>query len=249
MQEIFKNTKVKWVERILAGTLSYIASCAFSSKLLVLDVILHPQITKWLLGNIAGITLLALIAFIVVSVYAEQKSKVSITANVYNNICKNIFDQFVKPLPSSNHLVKVSLFKAQGVDSENPTLKCVGRYQTKMPIKRCKTSFKAGEGCVGLAYQLGQNIRLQIEEFNVRQPTNYYRESLNAFKLPEKAAKKLNDKACEFLCIPIRFFGEDIPWGVISIDSMKKDVLKNIPEADIRTVEMHMDCYSVLMLL
>ena len=143
-------------------------------------------------------------------------------------------------------LVKVSLFKAFKANSKKPYLKAMGRYQTKEPHKKSSLIFKPGEGCAGLAYQLNYCITKHINEYDPQKPSDYYSESEKIFKLSINKAKKLNDKACHFLCIPVRYFGEDKPWGILSIDAMKNGILN---ESDARNIENILSCFSVFLML
>src|SRR5262249_55888292 len=144
------------------------------------------------------------------------------------------------------HNFKVSLLQAANSDSERPSLKVVGRYQTRRPKRRCKLIFSPGEGCAGIAYQTGSLVERNIQEYDPRNPGKYYEESRKVFSLPQPKAQKLNDKACHFLCIPVRYFNEDIPWGILSIDSLKVGILSNI---EARQVEEAIGWYSALFML
>ena len=83
--------------------------------------------------------------------------------------------------------------------------------------------------------------RKEIAEFDENVELKYYEDSLKEFRLSESKARKLNDKACSFLCVPILFFNSDKPWGILSVDSMTRGGLEGI---DARRLEGALAHYS-----
>jgi hypothetical protein len=234
------------INLLIVLLLSYFTDCAFNNRLLVLDVLLKEQVTKNILGACVWLIPLLGFAYIVIYFIVEYRRSDAIAEVVYENVCREIFNRYIRNKSSlSQDLVKVSLLKSFDRHTNKPYLKVVGRYQTKVPKRKSKVRFYAGEGCAGIAYQSGYLVNKSVNKFDPKDPSKYYSECQEAFKLPHPKTRALNDKACEFLCIPIRYFGEDEPWGVLSLDYMEKGF---ITSEEAREIEGIISCFSVLLM-
>lgn len=152
---------------------------------------------------------------------------------LYNRICKHIFDEVIKKNEHiQNKNCRVSFLKVRktrrcdkwyrfDMITKN-SLVVFGRHQTKQGKRYSKLRFYAGEGLAGISYEINSAMSRSIEPFDVSNENEYFQESSDKLKLPEKKAKKLNVKACSFICVPISYFGTDDVIGVISVDSMLK---------------------------
>ncbi len=249
MQALYRPSRLKYLNVIIFIIQSYLIPCAFANKLIWFDTILREEVSKKLLNHTGLLILILLFFYILFFILIEKREKEYIAQVIYNNICQEIFTRFVKPYGDISKQMKVSLLKAYNPESESPFLKTVGRYQTKSPKKRCRVTFKVNEGCAGLAYAVGSIIAKEIPEYEKNDAEKYFVDSENDFNLPKKKAKKLNDFASQFLCIPVKYFGkEDVRWGTLSIDSMEHcDFLKK--EEYAREIEDLLSCFSVFFVL
>lgn len=247
MDKIYHQSRLKYVNLAIIFLLSYLLNCAYQNKLIFLDSVIKQNICEVILKHSFWILCVLVLWYLLNYYLLEIRSRENIAAVVYDNICHEIFNRFVKTKPISHNLMKVSLLKAFNQESERPYLKVVGRYQTKRPKRKSRIKFGVGEGCAGIAYETGYCVQKSIAEFDPRSVSKYYEESEKVFKLKQDKARQLNDKACDFLCIPVKYFGEDEPWGVLSLDSMKKDTLSSQEEA--REIEKVLTCFSVFLML
>lgn len=192
--------------------------------------ILPPQTSSKILSFLGSLwfILFAIVFYIVLEIWDETRGKHRILSGVYNKLCRSVFDSCLKDFPQDNDKMRVSLFRADKGhlwNKDKTLLKMVGRHQTRNhPRKKCCFHFKPGEGCVGNAYETGSSfVRKCIEPYDSKWPETYYIASDKEFNLPKDKARKLNIKACDFLCLPVKFPGEDEAWGVLSLDSTEKD--------------------------
>ncbi len=246
MEKIYRQSKLRYVNLAIVFLQSYLLNCAFQGKLLFLDIFFKENICGWILKYSFWILVILTLGYLVNYYFIDRRSKENVATVVYDNICKEIFRRFIKPKSVSYNLMRVSLLKAFDREGETPYLRVVGRYQTKSPKRRSKLKFNVGEGCAGHAYETGNIVQKTVTEYNPRNPSIYYDESENTFQLNRNKARHLNDKACDFLCVPVRFFGEDEPWGVLSVDSMKKGTFSS---EEVREIESVLSCFSVFLML
>ena len=162
---------------------------------------------------------------------------------VFDNICKKVFFDFFSRHELASQ-IKVTLFRACRGNSEKPYLKYVGRYQERWPKKRCHVKFRFKEGCAGFAYHLGQSRTERLSCTFREDEAKYIQESQEKLNLSEKQVKKLNDKAIEFLCIPVYFFESRKPWGILSIDSLEFFDFENF---DRRPIEEMLPTFSTML--
>jgi hypothetical protein len=249
MQGLYRPSRLRYLNLIIFIIQSYLIPCALAQKLIFLDAILKKEVSEKVLNHTGLLILGLLILYTIFFFLIEKREKEYIAQVIYNNICQEIFTRFVKPYGDVSKQIKVSLLKAYNPESESPFLKTVGRYQTKSPKKKCRITFKVNEGCAGLAYAVGSIIVKDIPEYDKDNPGKYFSDSEENFHLPEKKARRLNDFASQFLCIPVKYFGkEDVRWGALSIDSMKHyEFLQKQEYA--REIEDLLSCYSVFFVL
>lgn len=249
MQGLYRPNKLKYLNLIIFAILSYLTQCAFAQKLVFFDQFLKEYRCVQILNASWIIILILTGLYALFFIMIERREKEYIAQIVYNNICQEVFNRFVKPLGEIKQHMKVSLIKAFEPESEEPYLKVVGRYQTKSPKKKSRVKFAVNEGCAGLAYGVGNIIAKSIGEYDKNKSGKYYDESEKTFNLPRAKAKKLNDYASQFLCIPVKYFRkEDVRWGILSIDSMEHcDFLEK--EENARKIEDLLSCFSVFFVL
>lgn len=246
MEKIYSQSRLKYVNLIVVFLLTFLLECAFQNKLIFLDIFFKENICSVILKNSLWILIFLIIIYLINYYFLERRSKEYFITVVYDNICKEIFNRFVKTKSTSHNLIRVSLLKVFDRESGNPYLKVVGRYQTKMPKRKSRIVFNAGEGCAGIAFETNYFTQKSISEYDHKNPTKYYEESEKVFSLSRDKAKKLNDKACDFLCLPVRFLGQDERWGVLSIDSAKQGAFVG---EDVRKIEDVLSCFSVFLVL
>jgi hypothetical protein len=230
-----KVSKLKIVKSILVIVFfSYLLPCAFEDKLLFLEKCLSDQASGLLLSFLKSFWFMgiALLVYIVLEVWEDIRDKNRILTGVYNKLCCSIFNECLKSLPQENDKMRVSLFKAQKGQlwkHEETDLKFIGRYQTRNhPRAKCRVVFKPGEGCVGKSYETNKSfLRKHIDEYDKHNPTRYFEESREVFNLPHHKTKKLHIKACDFLCLPVKFPGQDEAWGVLSLDSTENNTFED----------------------
>ena len=224
------RSKLEYLQALIYLVYTYLVACALEGRLVFADIVFSEKIVDWL-SNDFHIFIIVVPLWVsdwLLRIAINNKTEDKDTRRINDNICKHVFKKYIKPLAVEDQLIKVSLFKAYKDKTEKPMLKLVGRHQTKMPYKKTKVMYGAGEGCVGICFETAQFVYKQIADFDEKLPHVYYKESYKEFKLPEKKSKKLNDKACEFLCLPIKYFQADRVWGVLSIDAMKGSSLNSI---------------------
>ena len=86
-------------------------------------------------------------------------------------------------------------------------------------------------------------IHGHLPEYNENAPNIYYKESENKYNLKSYKVDQLHIKSCLFLGIPIKCFDTDKTWGVLMLDSTKKD--ERFDEAFARKIEEIIGHYIV----
>ena len=227
----------------------YVESIA-SNKLLLLESILRPEVTKKVLDNsILVLVILGIVNFILFLISHKDKES-QISSIFYNNICQIVFDGYIKPNTTlANADFRVSFFKAKKgllfrkqdycVPKIYTYLINVGRYQTRQEKKLSKIKFLPREGVVGNCYYVGEFIFMKT---CIGSDPNYSNEQLSKTNLPKDKIKKLNDKSSDFVACPIKFFNSDDIFGVIIVDCLNSNKLK---EEEFRTIEEVISNYSV----
>jgi hypothetical protein len=163
------------------------------------------------------------IVVMIASNILSQKKRDSI---IYENICHYVYKLITNESGEQiKYSARVSIFKGFNSSTANPTLKCVSRYQTRMPYKKTKLTFLPGEGCAGFCYQTQQIVSKTIDEFCEDNPEKYYQESEKELMLKKEKALKANEKSCTLLCVPIKCYEKEKAWGVLVIDSITKTTI------------------------
>ncbi len=184
-------------------------------------VLLNKEHSWWITGLIGVLTVISY----GVSHYSTNNH---FRKTLWNNMCEQIFRNNIKENNSiKNNDYRVSIFK-YGYHIEwyfifpwiTRGLKMVGRHQTIQSSKRCKVIFKESEGCVGQAYKTNMVVNMKVNKFNENNQDQYFRECEKKFNMPIRKSKKLNVKANNFVCIPIKYYNKDSVYAVISIDSV-----------------------------
>lgn len=173
--------------------------------------------------------------------------------NLYNNICQLVFDKFIKPNTTlENSKFRVSLFKAKKgfifrrinyfIPEYRTYLHNVGRYQTRQERKISKIKFLPDEGAVGKSYSIGEFMFFDTVKYTKENQSEYIRQQQEVLNLPKHKVTKLNDKSCTFISCPIKYFKSDELFGVIVVDCLEPNRLK---EEEFRTIEEVVLNYSV----
>lgn len=247
MEKIYQKSRLEYINAILFILLSYIAACAIEHRLFLFEWLFKKEISNFLLSQIPPIVALVAVFYGIDVILIEVRKREKVAKVVYDNICKEVFNRFIKPKGAGTlGYYRVSLFKAFDGHTDSPYLKVTGRYQIRKPLKQCKLKFKPGESCAGIAYAASRVVQRSIAPYDLNNTSAYYLESKNVFKLDEENARRLNEKACSFLCIPIKFFNEDEPWGILSIDSMRSEEFSGTA---VRQIENFLGCISVFLMI
>ena len=227
----------------------YIESIA-SDKLLLTEGWLAEGVRQSILASPKTV-LLVLGALNLLLFFQSHRDRLSAKeAKTYNNICKEIFNKFIdKNGDLSNRNVRVSLFLPRTeLDFEKKlfnkevNLRLVGRFETKQNQKKTKIKFLTGEGCVGICYEFGEIIQIEIAEFNKTNPSRYYADSLNTFNLNKNKLDSVNSKYCSFLAMPLKYFGSVNVFAVLVIDCLERG---KITKLNPRDIERCLENYSV----
>lgn len=249
--------QIRWYDFIYGAVImlmGYVADAAKNQKLLWSDNIVHDKLSDKILQHSFWIYLALLLISIVVWLISRVTLKSKRSQKFYKNICHQVFDEYIMDEPNiDRENIRISLLQVKyglifrrgkfGIPSPRFSiyLKVAGRYQTRQPQKDCKVIFLPGEGCAGLAYEKGMMIQKRISQFQPNTPEKYYQESASVFCLPKSKAKRLNDKASHYICIPAFQYGTQTPWGILSIDSLVSSQINSFPTDDI---EEMLFCYS-----
>ena len=174
---------------------------------------------------------------------------------LYNNICRQIFESYIKQSNNyENSKFRVSLFKVKkgflwmnwGIvcyPSFNTTyLKNVGRHQTRQPMRLSNVKFLSGQGAVGNCYSLGEFVFFETEQFQ-SDVAKYAVQQLQKTRLPMFKGHRIKDRSCSFVCCPVKFFSSDELFGVIVVDCM---VPNHLREEEFRSIENVISQYSVI---
>jgi hypothetical protein len=225
---------------ISSSLIGYLIESVSSSSILFMDEILTHDFQKKVLSNSRWVLIVLLIINIYSYIKAQNHAFIQNEQLLYNNICNKIFNDYIKSNPSlSNNDFKVSLLKAHEPWFGTTYLKVVGRFQTKQKNRKSKLEFRPGEGCVGIAFENGYILHKEIEKYNFKKITKYYSESEKVLNLPKRKAEKLNEKACAFLCLPVKYYNTDKVWGVLSVDCLESGKLKTIDPRAIEETLLH----------
>lgn len=193
-------------------------------------------------------------------VYSHISSKNSQRLILHNNICEQIFNNYIKSKKLfENKNFRVSIFVAKKkiylkrkpikVLNKNvfyltpvygTILYNLGRYQTKQEKRSCKIKFLPGEGVVGTCYLVGEFVFDEIDEYLKDQ--EYIDAQSSSFNIPKFKAKRLNDNSCSYIACPIKHFKQDELYGVAVVDSTTKGVLHH---NNFREIEGVLNNYSV----
>lgn len=206
-------------------------------------IISHPVLVLSLLG----------LGNLILYIYSHKTRENKEQESLYDNICQIIFDQYIKPSTTlDNSKFRVSLFSAKkGFIFRRANcffpefriyLQNVGRYQTRQERKKSNLKFLPGEGAVGNSYLIGEFLFEKTIKYNETNKEKYFIEQQSKFNLSEYKVKSLNDKSCSFVCCPIKFFKSDEIFGVVVVDCVESNQLR---ENDFRTIESIISNYSV----
>lgn len=224
-----------------------------NGELLFTKGILDDNLRKKIIENSLVVLFLLGLVNLILYIYSHKTRESKEQQSLYDNICQLIFDRYIKPSTTlDNSKFRVSLFKAKKglifrranyfLPEYRIFLYNVGRFQTRQERKKSKIKFLPGEGAVGNSYFIGEFLFEKTVKFNEQNKAKYLAEQKSKFKLSEYKTNQLNDKSCSFVCCPIKYFKKDEIFGIIVVDCLEPNQLK---EEDFRTIEDVIENYSV----
>lgn len=89
---------------------------------------------------------------------------------------------------------------------------------------------------------IGEFLFEKTVKYSETNKEKYFSEQQSKFNLSEYKVKSLNDKSCSFVCCPIKFFKSDEIFGVVVVDCVESNQLR---ENEFRTIESIISNYSV----
>ena len=234
------KSKLRWILSIITLILGYLFQSASEQKLLFLDDILNDKVNKLIFDNPLLVLVLFgivyLIIFAIIQIIEKDKNKIKFC----NNVCKYIFKYIEKKLNSNfMQYVRVTIFKAENINSDRAKLVFYSRYQTRLPYKTTRLKFKPGHGCAGICFESQTLISKCIQEYDPNNPTIYIKESKAKLNFNIKDIEKLNMKSCIFLGVPIKCFDSGKTWGVLLIDSKKRHEEFNTIAREVEHIMKH----------
>jgi hypothetical protein len=236
---------MKILKYILSGILTYYFTSIVGGKLYLLDGILNNVTSDKLLKNnwlivwvLVGLNIMTLILEDIYNSY--KKEKTSFTP-IYSEICKNIYNKhFAKFDAGTRNEIRVSIHKGIRTWYKGIRLVNIGRYQKTIPSNLSWVKFRMGEGCAGRCFQENIIISLNLEYLEdykyLKRIMNYKKE----FKIRFLTALFLLRKSKILVSVPI-VDGEEKPWGVLTIDTMRISIEKLL---DIRDLEKDLSEYK-----
>ncbi len=238
--------KLGIAELIISLLIGAFIESVSAERILFLEPLLSDRCSTWLLSHSTEIMGFLLVLNVIVYIWAQCNTKSQKQTEIYNSICKMVFEEFVK----KNEVVqdcdcRVTIFKFCRSKMSEDKLKSVGRYESSPPYKKAKISFLIGEGCAGKALRLNKIVALEIDEFDEMKPLAYVEQCESHLNLPKRKVAQLNKKCAGYYCIPLPFFQSDRPWGVLSLDCVKKGVITN--QINVREIENAVLHYSALL--
>ncbi|MCH8536086.1 MAG: hypothetical protein LAT51_13530 [Flavobacteriaceae bacterium] len=230
----------------------YVESVA-NNELLFTKGVLDEELRTKIIENPIKVLLALGILNFSIYIFSHQNRENKELFNLYNNICQLVFDKFIKPNTTlENSKFRVSLFKAKKgiifrrsnyfLPEYRTYLKNVGRFQTRQEKKISKIKFLPNEGAVGKSYSIGEFMFFDTVKYSNNNESEYIKQQMNMLNMPKFKIKKLNDKSCSFISCPIKYFKSDDLFGVIVVDCLMPNKLK---EEEFRTIEDVVLNYSV----
>lgn len=218
------GSKLKWISRAITALISYLFISAPEKKLLFLDHFFAKEVHVFIFEHPWFILFILIIAYIVVEFIATYRNRNKTIENQCQNMCRYIYRHIDRNIGSDfTHSIRITIFKAMKPNTEDVYLKAVSRYQVKEPLKKTRVTFRPGEGVAGCCFQTQNLIYGHLSEYTERTAETYYRESKNIYNLGRDKIDQLNIKSCLFLGIPIKCFDTEKTWGVLLLDSTKRD--------------------------
>lgn len=224
--------------------IGYFVDCVSNEKMIFIEDFLSEKSSSWILNHSRYIIGVALASNIIIYLFSQRRFSSKKEKQLYEAICAKVFSEVITSNDNFDPSDwKVTIMQACKRKSENPYLKCVGRHQTKTPVRQTKVRFKVGEGCAGIAYKVNQLVRLSINCYNPDKPGKYLADCEKILNLPRKKALQLNEKCAGYLCIPLLFVDYHQPWGILSIDCTKKDLIESIDARSLETLMSHFSTF------
>jgi len=239
------RSRLVWVTRTIVALLSYLLASAPAGKLLFFGNMFVDAVNAWVFSKSGAIVAILVATYIAIEILSHFRDKNKTIENQCHNVCRHIYGQIEQDIGSEfAHNMRVTVFKAQKPGTENVYLKAVNRFQKKEPNTKTRITFKPGEGVVGQCFQL-QALTLadDLPEWNEAHKEEYYLASLR-YGMGKELVDQLNVKSRVILGIPIKFFITGKSWGVLVLDSTKRDDKFNNQFA--RKIEGIVEHYAVL---
>jgi len=237
------GSKLRWVSIGITGLLSYLLASAPGKKLLFFEGVFTESVHTFIFDHSLLIMFILLVAYIIIEIVISLRSKNRTLVIQCYNICRYIYKYIEKFIgPDFCHELRVTIFKAMRPNTEKVFIKAISRFQTKEPFKKAKVTFLPGEGVAGSCFQAQTLVYGNLPEYNERSAELYYRESYKTYRMEQNKVDKLNVKSCVILGIPIKCFDTEKTWGVLVLDSTKRDV--RFDEEFARKIERIIEHYT-----
>ncbi|MCR5189212.1 MAG: hypothetical protein K6C97_09775 [Treponema sp.] len=223
-----KKSKLNFILVVITAIISYLFQSASQQKLFLLEDILTDKVHQQVFSHSTIIILILGILYILFYIIIWHREKYILQRKSGTDICQYIFDQISTQLKEEDKShIRVTLFKASKYPFNDKKLKFYSRYQIKQPMRKTKVKFAPGQGCAGLCFESQSVIYIESKtEYsnNITQQNAYKREMLSRCNMDSEIIDKLNIKSCKLLGLPIKCSDSGQTWGVILIDTDKKNI-------------------------
>jgi len=237
------GSRLRWILIVITALLSYLLASAQEKKLLFFEDIFTDHVHEIIFNHQKLILFILLAIYIIVELIIKFRNRNKTLEKQCHNICRYIYKYIEKNIGQDfTHNIRVTIFKVMRPNTEDVFIKAISRYQIKEPSKKARLTFRPGEGVAGCCLKTQSLIYAHLPEYNEKNHELYYSVSWKDYKLDSEKVDKLNIKSCLFLGIPIKCFDTEKTWGVLLLDSTKKNEQFN--EKFVRKLEEIIEHYT-----
>jgi hypothetical protein len=237
------SSRLRWLPITITTLISYLFASAPGKKLLFFEDVFAEPVHTFVFDHPLVILFVLLAIYIIAEIIIFYRNNNKTLETQCHNMCRYIYKYIEKNISTDfTHSSRITIFKTKKPNTEGVYLKAVSRYQVKEPFRKTRVEFRPGEGVVGCCFETQTLIYANLPEYNERNSESYYNESWRSYKLDASKIDKLNVKSCLLLGIPIKCFDTEKTWGVLVLDSTKKD--ERFSEEFARKVEEIIEHYT-----
>lgn len=239
-----KKSKLNFLLVVITAIISYLFQSASQQKLFLLEDVFTDKVHQRVFSHSKVIILILGILYILFYIIIWYREKNILQRQSGTDICQYIFNQISIQLEEEDKShIRVTLFKASKYPFNDKKLKFYSRYQIKQPMRKTKVKFAPGQGCAGICFesQSVTYIESRNEYNNTTQQKAYKKEMQKKCNMDPNITDKLNIKSCKLLGLPIKCSDSGQTWGVILIDTDKKNI--NIQDMAIQ-LQLVVDGYT-----